>query len=251
MSLDIKHHLVLNADMRHQGPPHNPHVRELIAGKAKWASSLTPGQARLGFKGWHERGYLPHRDEPGLTQMVTFHVADSFPASLRSEWELLLRIEDNHERRKRLQAYLDKGQGECPLRQPHLAKLVEATFQFYNLRDYELRAWVVMPNHVHVLFSVGQRPMSRVIMDWKKYTAREANKLLNQHGPFWAADYWDTFMRNPDHELQARNYIERNPVKAGLVSVAVDWLWSSARFRDDHGQLLLPARSTLPARRPS
>ena len=105
---------------RPNGPPHNPGVRELVAGKRKWASSLTPEQAKAGFKGWHERGYLPHRDEPGLTQMVTFHVADSFPTALRGEWAALLEIEDDAERRIKLQAYLDKGRGECPLRNPLL-----------------------------------------------------------------------------------------------------------------------------------
>ena len=92
----------MNAGMNQQGPPHNPAVRELIAGKRKWASSLTVQQAKGGFKGWHERGYLPHRDEPGLTQMITFHVADSFPAALCSEWQGLPQIEDNDERRKQL-----------------------------------------------------------------------------------------------------------------------------------------------------
>jgi hypothetical protein len=70
---------------RSSGPPHNPVLREVIAGKRQWASSLTIEQAKAGFKGWHERGYLQHRDEPGLTQMVTFHAADSFPVALRSE----------------------------------------------------------------------------------------------------------------------------------------------------------------------
>jgi REP element-mobilizing transposase RayT len=231
--------VLLNAVMNKHGLPHNPGVRELVAGKRKWASSLTVGQAKLGFKGWHERGYLPHRDEPGLTQMVTFHVADSFPAALCSEWEALLQIEDNDERRKQLQGYLDKGRGECPLRQPQLARLVEGAFRFYDGKDYELRAWVVMPNHVHVLFHIGKKPMGKVIADWKEYTAREANKLLQRRGQFWAADYWDTFMRNQNHELQARNYVERNPVKAGLVSAAKDWAWSSARFRDEYGRLVL------------
>jgi len=225
--------------MKHPGLPHNPGLRELIAGKRKWASSLTVEEAKAGFKGWHERGYLPHCDEPGLTQMVTFHVADSFPASLRSEWQACLEIEDNVERRKQLQAYLDKGRGECPLHQPRLTGLVEGAFRFYHGKDYELRAWVVMPNHVHVLFTVAEKPMGEVIGTWKEYTAREANQLLKRRGPFWAADYWDTFMRNSNHELQARNYAERNPVKAGLVSAAKDWPWSSARFRHEYGRLVL------------
>jgi len=224
---------------RPYGPPHNPGVRELVAGKRKWASSLTPEQAKAGFKGWHERGYLPHRDEPGLTQMVTFHVADSFPTALRGEWAALLEIEDDAERRIKLQAYLDKGRGECPLRNPLVAKLVDGAFRFHHGSAYELRAWVIMPNHVHVLFKVTGKPMGRVIKDWKEYTAREANKLLGRRGQFWALDYWDTFMRNSAHEIQARDYAEKNPVKAGLIGERKDWPWSSARFRDPYGHLTL------------
>ena len=165
-----------------------------------------------------------------------------------------MEIENNDERRKQLQGYLDKGRGECLLRQPRLATLVEGAFRFYHGKDYELRAWVVMPNHVHVLFTVGQKAMGQIVGDWKEYTAREANKLLKRRGQFWAADYWDTFMRNANHELQARNYAERNPVKAGLVSGARDWPWSSARLRDEYGRLVLESsnvaeRGTSSARR--
>ena len=96
-----------------------------------------------------------------------------------------------------------------------------------------------MPNHLHVLFKVGTKPMGKVVADWKEYTAREANKLLKRRGSFWAKDYWDTFMRDSAHELIARNYTEKNPVKALLVRSSKDWLWSSARFRDDYGRLVL------------
>ena len=135
----------------------------------------------------------------------------------------------------------------CPLRQPQLASLVEGAFRYYDGKHYQLRAWVIMPNHVHILFKIGEKPMGQGIADWKEYTAREANKLLKRSGQFWAADYWDTFMRNSSHELQARNYVEGNPVKAGLVSAAKDWPWSSARFRDEYGRLVLdsaPERGT-------
>jgi len=72
---------------RRSGPPHNPGVRELVESKRHWSSPPKIADTKQGFRGWHERGYLPHRDEPGLTQFVTFHLADSFPESLRSEWE--------------------------------------------------------------------------------------------------------------------------------------------------------------------
>src|SRR6266571_7984928 len=100
------------------GPPHNPSVRELVAEKRRSSSAPKRQDALLGFRGWHERGYVPHRDEPGLTQFVTFRLADGFPAALRGEWAALLEIEDDRERRTEFEAYLDKGRGECYLRRP-------------------------------------------------------------------------------------------------------------------------------------
>jgi putative transposase len=224
---------------RSPGPPHNSGVRELVAGKRRWASPLKRADAIAGFQGWHERGYLPHRDEPGLTQLVTFHVADSFPAELRSEWAALLEIEDDKTRRKKLEAYVDKGRGKCLLRKPEIARLVDRVLRFHHGTKYELRAWVVMPNHLHVLFKVGSTPMRKVVSDWKEYSAREANKILGRRGRFWADDFWDTYMRDSAHELSARCYTENNPVKALLVRESKDWPWSSARFRDAYGRLCL------------
>jgi REP element-mobilizing transposase RayT len=192
---------------------------------------------------------LPHRDEPGLTQFVTFHLADSFPTALRREWEHLWRIEDRDERRKELEVYLDKGLGECHLQHPDIARLVEDNMRHHsgseiiatsNLTDgprYELRAWVVMPNHVHVLFRTGSVPMSTIVEAWKKNTARLANRLLGRKGTFWQADYFDTYMRDSAHDRRTIRYIENNPVKAKFVREAKDWPWSSARFRDEYGNL--------------
>ena len=194
---------------------------------------------RQGFHFWHERGYLPHRDEPGLTQFVTFRLADSFPAALRSEWEALLKVENVQERYRQLQAYLDKGNGECLLRRPDLAKLVENSLRYFHGKHYELKAWVVMPNHVHVLFETGNKSMSKVVESWKKFTAHEADTVLGRHGQFWIEDYWDTYMRDAEHELRTRHYIEDNPVKAFLVREARDWPWSSARWRDEYERLNL------------
>ena len=225
---------------RNAGPPHNPGVGELISGKRRWSLSSSKELAKAGYRGWHERGYLPHRDEPDLIQFVTFHLADSFPQALRSEWAHLLEIEDNQQRRKQLENYLDRGCGECFLRQPAIARLVENEIRLVQGNDYELRAWVLMPNHVHLLFKVGAVPMSKLVGNWKKHTGREANKLLRRTGPFWAADYWDTYMRDSGHELKVRRYIENNPAKAAKVFDPKDWAWGSARFRSESGELNLP-----------
>jgi REP element-mobilizing transposase RayT len=233
-------------------PPHNPGLRDLIQGKRKWSQAPNIEDVKRGFQGWHERGYLPHRDEPGLTQFVTFRLADSFPESLRSEWEHFAKLEDHREKRKQLEEYLDRGRGECHLRRPEIANLVENNFRKFSGRKslspshasddrlrYELRAWVIMPNHIHILFKVGSVSMSETVGAWKRHTGRLANELLEKRGEFWAEDYFDTYIRDAEHEQKTMRYIESNPAKARLVLDPRDWSWSSARFRDEFGALKL------------
>jgi len=223
-------------------PPYNPGVRDLINRKRAGSGPLPQDEVKHGFLGWHESGYLPHRDESGLVQFVTFRLADGFPAELRSEWASLLEILDDRKRRIELEAYLDKGRGECHLRRPEVAAMVEAALLFRQGVQYELRAWVIMPNHVHLLFRVLDVPMCRLVDAWKGFTAKQANKLLGRQGRFWQEGYWDTYMRDAEHELKARRYIEDNPAKAKLVALRKDWPWGSARFRDAYERLCLPVR---------
>jgi putative transposase len=219
--------------------PYNPGLYELIQGKKQWQHDPKDPKLPPDFRSWHQRGFLPHRDEPGLIQFVTFRLADSFPNPLRSEWEALLKIEDDRQRLRKLEQYLDQGRGECYLRRPDLAALVENAVRFFHGTRYDLLAWVVMPNHTHVLFEQRNVPMSRIVSSWKSYTAKEANRILQRSGQFWAEDYWDTYMRDEQHKLRTRRYIETNPVKAHLVREPSQWPWSSARFRDEFGRLEL------------
>jgi REP element-mobilizing transposase RayT len=119
---------------------------------------------------------------------------------------------------------------------------VENALLFRHEVQYDLRAWVVMPNHVHLLFRLQDVAMSQLVAAWKGFTAKEANRLLGRKGEFWQEDYWDTYMRDGEHEARTRRYIENNPVKAKLVLSPQDWPSSSARFRDAYGRLCLPAQ---------
>ena len=70
------------------------------------------------FLGWHERGYLPHFDGPGVTQFVTFMLHDAFPVTRSREWEGILNETEESPRRRKLEAWLDRGRGECWLGRP-------------------------------------------------------------------------------------------------------------------------------------
>ncbi|MFO1511563.1 MAG: transposase [Verrucomicrobiota bacterium] len=138
-----------------------------------------------------------------------------------------------------MEAYLDRGRGECHLRRPEITQIVEEAVRFFHGQRYDLRARVVMPNHVHALFNLNATPMAEILESWKKHTAQKVNRLLERHGEFWQVDYWDTFMRDGEHELDTCKYIKSNPANAGLVLDSKAWPWSSARFRDEFGVLKL------------
>jgi REP element-mobilizing transposase RayT len=100
------------------------------------------------------------------------------------------------------------------------------------LDKYLLSAWVVMPNHVHLITTPlpGKR-LASIMQSLKSFTANEANKILKRTGTFWMPDYFDRYIRNGRHFSAAVAYVETNPVKAGLCSRAEDWPFSSAWFR--------------------
>jgi REP element-mobilizing transposase RayT len=184
---------------------------------------------RRSHLGWHSRGYLPHLDVAGLTQSVTFRLADSLPAAQAVIWSELARLASDAQRRAPAEAWLDRGHGSCALRDPVLAALVEDALLCFDGQRCRVLAWVVMPNHVHVLVEVFQGwPLRSLMKSWKSYTARAINSRLGHRGAVWQADYFDRFIRDDAHLRSEIDYIEENPVKAGLVVRAADWPWSSA-----------------------
>lgn len=218
--------------MEGQSQSKREYLRTLVAEKKRYHEALSDEDKAQGFLGWHERGYLPHCDKPGLIQFITFRLADSLPANRREEWAHLLAIEDEREKRRKLEEYLDRGFGECHLRNARVAEFIEQALAHHHERRFQLLAWVVMPNHVHVLVQVWQVPLSRIVQNWKSIIAVEANRILNRAGRFWQPEYWDRFMRDEEQIGKAARYIENNPVKAHLCREPQDWAFSSARFRN-------------------
>ncbi|MGP8245213.1 MAG: REP-associated tyrosine transposase [Bryobacteraceae bacterium] len=126
--------------------------------------------------------------------------------------------------------YLDTTRdGPLYLRQEPITRTVVASLRRgVELGHYQLRAWVVMANHVHVLLLPLVSP-SRLLGALKGATAREANRILGRTGEaFWQAESYDHWVRDADEFERIVAYIESNPVKAGLVEHPGDYPWSSA-----------------------
>jgi putative transposase len=194
--------------------------------------------------GWHSRGYLPHYDDGAALQAITYRLWDALPADVVAKLEE--QALDDAKRRVALERYLDAGHGSCALLRHGNAKIVVDGWRHFEEERYRLHAWVVMPNHVHVLLGplVGHT-IPEIMQAQKSFTAKAilagsaglrpamqknaggTPALPGRH--VWQPDYYDRFIRNERHYAAAVDYIHQNPVKAGLVARAEDWPWSSAR----------------------
>ena len=100
-----------------------------------------------------------------------------------------------------------------------------------QLKHYELHAYVVMANHVHLLITPHVE-VSKLMKSLKRFTAREGNRILGLTGqPFWQEESYDRLVRGPEEFEKIAQYIELNPVKAGLVKQPEAFPWSSAFWR--------------------
>ena len=229
--------------------------RERVAYELR-ATSVQPEAANPLRSGIHTRGYLPPVKREGANYFVTFRLADSLPKEvlLRIQAERAERLQRYYAQRdaakkskielpaletleeiergyfRKLEEFLDKGHGGCCLKRPDIAELVASALRFFADQRYRLDAWVVMPNHVHVVFwPMPNFTVSGIAQSWKRFAAREANKLLNRTGEsFWQPEAFDHWIRNEEEHARCCGYVIRNPVKAGLCTAPEDWPWSSA-----------------------
>lgn len=179
-------------------------------------------------KGWHSRGYLPHFDAVGVVQAVTFRLGDSLPEHVVH----MLKEQGKDGLRRRTAAELDRGYGSCALKHDGAAALVEQALFHFDGGRYRLLAWVVMPNHVHVVVETLQGwQLGGIVKSWKAFSAAGINRLLGRRGTLWQPDYFDRRIRGDHHLAAAVRYVEDNPVTAGLVARPEEWPYSSARAR--------------------
>jgi REP element-mobilizing transposase RayT len=126
---------------------------------------------------------------------------------------------------------LDRLQfGPTWLANPAVAQMVVDALIYGDAarKMYRLHAFVIMPNHVHVVWTPSE-DLSK-IMEWLKgTTARRANPMIGINGkPFWQDEWFDHWIRDGKEFEGIVAYVENNPVSAGLVKTPEDWAWSSA-----------------------
>ncbi|MCY3019092.1 MAG: hypothetical protein NTW87_08695 [Planctomycetota bacterium] len=213
---------------------------------------------------------LPHIQPPGATLFVTFRLAGSIPQALLTQWlaeqhravAAAARGRDEREKAQgvskarralfaRLEGRLDSAvSGPRWLKDARVAALVAEGLRYRDGKVYDLEAYCVMPNHVHVVFTprpitshnlakcaTGVRPadaqycsLSSIMHSLKLYTAIRGNRLLGRSGQFWEHESYDHVVRDENELGRIIRYVLSNPVKAGLAARWQDWLSSYSRY---------------------
>ncbi len=175
---------------------------------------------------------LPHWHQDGKLQFVTFHLADSLPVSVRDDlvrhrdfWLSLhpkpWTDEESQEYLNRFanrpELWLDRGFGECILNDPLNASIVEETLMYFDGKRYLLHAYVIMANHVHVLYETLGDVRPEVIGNtWRQYSTKAINRRMNRTGRLWSRDIYDRIIRNQDHYNNVMSYIKKNIRQGGV-----------------------------------
>jgi type I restriction enzyme R subunit len=192
------------------------------------------------------------------------------PSLTEADWE--------HHKQKllfgRLDVWLDDRPAVRHLAQPDVAVSVQRAIYHFAETRYHLLAYVIMPSHLHWVFhplpawcdsirgagfqpaeeqAAGWKPAPRtpreiVMHSLKSYTANECNRLLGRRGAFWQDESYDHWVRNQDELQRIIEYVESNPVKAGLCGLPADFLYSSVHDRALWG--IRPGEPLIPPRGP-
>ncbi len=220
--------------------------------------------------GTFRRRKLPHYDVPGMPIFITACLDGSISAAglsrirgYRAELEQrpspkgLSEDEWEHQKHKLLFKFVDELlDHHSPVR--HLedgkqAQIVQDAFLHFAGERYRLLAFVVMPSHHHWLFvpdeawsatavkaaqtkSQKQKTPREIIShSIQSYTGTMCNRIRGQEGNYWQHETFDHWARDEAEMFRIIEYIENNPVAAGLVQHPEDWKYSSANLRAQSG----------------
>ena len=204
-------------------------LRGRFPGKEIWDNIINGNAGR----------HYPHWELSDAIYHICFRLRDSVPRKCIKEWigernllmaQMQLKKELDSMDIWRLQyyfsskieSYIDRGYGSCIFQDFESAKIMAETLQNKNGILYDLYAWCIMPNHIHVLASLCQgNTLTKMVGAWKSVSAHLLNRRRHTMGRLWNEDYYNRIIRTGDDYARIKEYIWKNPDVAGLS----DWPW--------------------------
>ncbi|MDE5814105.1 MAG: transposase [Muribaculaceae bacterium] len=172
-------------------------------------------------------GNLPHMHQDGKMQYVTFRLADSLPASKQCElnklvdsfkrehpepWNHDIQIEYWKIIGPQAERLLHNGYGSCLLRFPEVRKVLIDTISHNDGIKYVVDAYVIMPNHIHMLICpIGKQKIEDILHSIKGFSGYAINKLTCSSGQFWMRESFDRLVRSEAAYGHYLRYIISNP----------------------------------------
>ena len=170
---------------------------------------------------------LPHLEQDGKMQFVTFRLADSLPQSKLAElqnirdtfihrnplpWDNATKLKYSKVISEKEEYLLNEGLGSCVLRDPNVRKIVDDAMKYVDGKTTDILGYVIMPNHVHLLHIPFQSNQSgKVVGSIRRFTALTINRMLHRSGSLWQRECFDRFVRSEEHFKHCISYIINNP----------------------------------------
>jgi putative transposase len=213
-----------------------------------------PTDGKRGQRGKPDEGayyerHLPHQVPIGFPIFLNWNLKGSLPKRVVTELQQQRRRLEKEPRRrgetgrqrkvrheKLMFAMRDRcldaaREGPLHLRDPRAATIVADSILWGAGERYELYAYVVMANHVHLLLTPTV-DLKVVTQGLKGYTSNRINGIQKARGRvLWQDESYDHWARDEEEMQRIIDYIENNPVAAGLCARPEDWPWSSAAWR--------------------
>ncbi len=177
---------------------------------------------------FHRRN-LPHLYFNEGTYFITYRLFGSISKAQLEKLQEKFRNDLPDEKKKIFKHYdslLDKTYGNIKyLAIPEIANACKESIMFFDKKDIEVICYCIMPNHVHLVFSLlnKNKSITDLLKSIKRYSARKANEILNTKGQFWQKESFDRWIRDEKELYNVIKYVLLNPVKAGLVEEYQNW----------------------------
>lgn len=120
---------------------------------------------------------MPHWEIPGSVYLITWRLANNQPALTENERDL-----------------------------------IAGNLEHFNHDRYELYAYVVMDDHIHiVVFPSTEQTLAKLVHSWKSYTANRLQRESGRQGVIWQPDYHNRIIRSEDDLFEKCSYVITNP----------------------------------------
>ena len=122
---------------------------------------------------------------------------------------------------------LQRGQADLT---PAERTLVVSAIKHFEHERYELTAFVVMNDHVHVLVTPSeQHRLEEIVHSWKSYTTHCIQRQTGRQGSVWLVESFDRLVRDEAELLEKAEYILNNPWKRWPEITEYPWVWAQGR----------------------